>query len=43
VQESDIGVHDMKLIVALGRTEYPKLEVTFQLIVQTATCNCNLL
>ena len=33
----------MKLVVALGNVAYPTLEVTFQLTVQQATCNCNLI
>ena len=33
----------MKLIVALGNVAYPNLEVDFQLTVQQATCNCNLI
>lgn len=33
----------MRLIVNLGRAEYPTLEVDFNLVIAQATCNCNLI
>ena len=33
----------MRLIVSLGRANYPTLEVDFNLVIAQATCNCNLL
>jgi hypothetical protein len=32
----------MRLIVSLGLTAYPTLAVDFTLLIQQATCNCNL-
>jgi hypothetical protein len=46
MQESDIGVHNMKLIVSLqkvGNVDYTPLEVNFKLTITDATCNCSLL
>ena len=33
----------MRLIVTLGRDNYPTLTVSFQLVISQATCNCNLI
>lgn len=33
----------MRLVVSLGRNEYPTLSVSFDLLIQQATCNCNLI
>ena len=41
--ENDQGIHSMRLIVNLGRAEYPTLEVDFNLVIAQATCNCNLI
>ena len=41
--ENDIGIHSMKLVISLGLADYPTQEVTFQLVVSQATCNCNLI
>ena len=32
-KESDIGLHQMRLVVSLGRNEYPTLSVTFSLLI----------
>jgi hypothetical protein len=42
-KESDEGVHTMRLIITLGRDNYPTLTVGFQLTISQATCNCNLI
>ena len=41
--EADVNVHSMRLIVSLGLAEYPTLAVDFTLLIQQATCNCNLI
>ena len=41
--EADQGIHTMRLIVSLGLVDYPTYEVDFNLLIQPATCDCNLL
>ena len=43
ILESDVGIHNMKLVVSLGSVDYPKIEVLFGLTISQATCNCNLI
>ena len=43
MDEARQGLHLMRLKMELGRTEYPTYYVDFQIIIQQATCNCNLL
>jgi len=38
-----VGSHAMKLKVALGSVNYPTLSVTFTLLINQATCDCNLI
>jgi len=37
------GTHELKLIVSLASTAYPKLTVNFDLVIKPATCDCKLL
>ena len=41
--EADIALHKMRMVVALGRQEYPTISIAFDLTIQQATCNCNLI
>ena len=41
--ENDEATHSLKLIVHLSSTDYPTLEVNFDLVIQPATCDCKLL
>jgi hypothetical protein len=43
MKEADEGIHHLKLIVSLSSTTYPTLEVSFDLVIQPATCDCKLL
>lgn len=43
MDENNQGVHTLRLKMELGRAEYPTYYVDFSVVIQQATCNCNLI